>query len=225
MSTNYDLIKKVLELLEHFESRNEGEFYSSDLDGFKSWILHNDSIEKQHSDEVSWEFKEQGRSPESVISTMLTHLSKYAKMYSKSVILDSPFSTQEEFIYLINLKTFGTMSKMELIRMNIQDKPTGIQIINRLIKQGWVLQTNSEIDKRSKLIEITSKGKDLLEEHMFKIRQATKIVSGDLSLREKLELIRLLTKLTSFHREIYSMNIDSEELLCKVISEYIPSTN
>ncbi|WP_343634745.1 winged helix DNA-binding protein [Fluviicola sp.] len=225
MSTNYDLIKKVLELLEHFESKNEGEFYSSDLDGFKSWILHNDALEKKHSDEVSWEFKEQGRSPESVISTMLTHLGKYAKMYSKSIILDSPFSTQEEFIYLINLKAFGTMSKMDLIRMNIQDKPTGIQIINRLIKQGWVLQTNSEIDKRSKLIEITSKGKDLLEEHMLKIRQATKIVSGDLSLREKLELIRLLTKLTSFHREIYSRNIDSKELLCKVISEYIPSTN
>lgn len=117
------------------------------------------------------------------------------------------------------------MSKMELIRMNIQDKPTGIQIINRLIKQGWVVQTNSEIDKRSKLIEITSKGKGLLKEHMLKIRQATKIVSGDLSFREKLELIRLLTKLTSFHREIYSMNIDSKELLCKVISEYIPSTN
>jgi hypothetical protein len=60
--------------------------------------------------------KENGRSPESVISTLLVHMNRYAKTYSKSAIAGSGFNTQEEFIYLINLKAFGSMTKMELIK-------------------------------------------------------------------------------------------------------------
>ena len=228
MATNFDLIKQVLDLMEDFEFENKDSIYSSDIDGFKNWITHDskptNSSGKLKS-EPDWVAKENGRSPESVISTMLVHLSKYAKMYSKSVILNSPFSTQEEFIYLISLKSYGALSKTELIRMNIQDKPTGIQIINRLIKQGWVVQTDSKLDKRSKLIEITSLGLETLETQMYKIRQATKIVSGDLSMDEKLELIRLLGKLTDFHNEIYTKNFDPTDLLFKVVTDYMPSTN
>jgi DNA-binding MarR family transcriptional regulator len=114
---------------------------------------------------------------------------------------------------------------MELIKMNIQDKPTGMQIINRLIKQGWVEQTNSSKDKRSKVIEITPFGLETLEKHMDKIRKATKIVSGNLSGLEKLELISLLGKLTHFHQSIFLKNIETPELLNKVLSEYMPSSN
>jgi hypothetical protein len=56
------------------------------------------------------------RTPESAISTLLVHLNRYAKTYSKSAIMDSEFSTQEDFIYLINLKAFGEMTKMALIK-------------------------------------------------------------------------------------------------------------
>ena len=225
MSKNYDLIKNILELVEDFEFENQDELYDSDIDGFKKWIADASYRSRAVVSEPDWVSKEDGRSPESVISTMLVHLSKYAKMYSKSVILDSPFSTQEEFIYLINLKAYGALSKMELIRMNIQDKPTGMQIINRLIKHGWVIQTDSELDKRSKLIEISAEGLETLQKHMVKIKQATQIVSGDLSLNEKLELIRLLGKLTHFHQEVYSKNIHSSDLLFKVVTDYLPSTN
>src|SRR5690554_5295977 len=92
-------------------------------------------------EEPYWEGKEKGRSPESVINTLIVHMNRYAKSYSKSAIYDSEFSTQEDFIYLINLKAFGAMTKMELIKKNIQEKPVGMQIINRLIENGWVDQT------------------------------------------------------------------------------------
>ena len=220
---DYGLVKQVLELLEDFETMNVSGQYAFDIDGFKQWIAASASVAK--GEEPKWESKENGRSPESVISTMLVHLNKYAKTYSRSAMQDSPFSTQEEFIYLINLKAFGAMGKMELIKMNIQDKPTGIQIINRLIKQGWVAQTDSETDKRSKVIAITAYGLETLDKHMTKIRQATRIVSGDLSMNEKMELIRLLGKLTHFHNDIYVKNIEPSVLLQKVISDYLPSSN
>lgn len=222
---DFNLLKELVQLLIDFHLANNDDRYPSDVDGFKRWIVDSESIFQDNTEEPDWDHKEYGRSPESVISTMLVHLSKYAKMYSKSVMHNSPFSTQEEFIYLINLKSLGAMGKMELIKMNVQDKPTGIQIINRLIKQGWVAQTDSEKDKRSKVIEITALGLEILDKNMTKIRQATQIVSGDLTMSEKFELIRLLGKLTHFHKEIYSKNYDSSELLQKVILDYLPSVN
>jgi len=218
---NFDLIKDVIQLLEKFDSENTGDNYSDDLDGFKNWIYDNEVNRiRSVNDEPVWEGKENGRSPESVISTQLVHLNRYAKMYSRSAIADSDFHTQEEFIYLINLKAFGMMTKMELIKKNIQDKSSGILIINRLIKQGWVEQTNSEADKRSKVLKITDKGISTLENQMEKIRNATTIITGNLNHSEKMELIRILDKLDKFHLPIFSRNIDSQNLIDTVCKEY-----
>lgn len=218
---SFGLIKDVIQLVEDFEFQNKDQLYSSDVEGFKNWIYDGKlNTDKRVSDEPIWEGKENGRSPESVISTLIVHLNRYAKTYSKSAIADSDFNTQEEFIYLINLKAFGTMTKMELIKKNIQDKSIGILIINRLIKQGWIEQTNSETDKRSKVLRITDDGNLALENQMEKIRSATNIVTGNLNHSEKMELIRILDKLDKFHQPIFSKNIESPKLLETVYQEF-----
>jgi len=152
-------------------------------------------------------------------SNILVHMNRYAKTYSKSAMAGSEFSTQEEFIYLINLKAFGEMTKTELIKKNIQDKPVGILIINRLIKNGWVKQTDSKTDKRTKVISITDQGIQALEKQMQNIRLASKIVCGNLTEDEKYELIALLNKLEHFHNPIFIRNIDNEQLLETVYNE------
>ena len=147
-------------------------------------------------------------------------LNRYAKSYSKSAIFGSNFSTQEDFTYLINLKAFGEMSKMDLIKKNAHEKPAGMQIINRLINQGWIKQRKSKTDKRSKVISISETGLQALGNQMDKIRQATSIVTGNLSQNEKMELIRLLNKLNDFHQQIYDRNIDTENLLEEAFKDF-----
>ncbi|MGO3183234.1 MAG: MarR family winged helix-turn-helix transcriptional regulator [Aequorivita sp.] len=215
----YDLINNVLKLVQEFEAQNQkGSKYSNDVEGFKHWISA--SVETEETTiEPNWEAKELGRSPESVINTLIVHMNRYARSYSKSAIYNSDFSTQEDFIYLINLKAFGAMSKMDLIKKNVHEKSVGMQIINRLIKQGWVDQTDSEVDKRSKLVNINKKGVQALEKLMDKVRNASEIVAGDLMHNEKMELIRLLNKLNDFHHPIYLRNLDSSELLDEVMEE------
>ncbi|HLW29587.1 MAG TPA: helix-turn-helix domain-containing protein, partial [Brumimicrobium sp.] len=140
---NYDLIKDVLGLVESFETVNtEKKTFENNIEGFKKWLVNSFQADLPE-EEPHWEGKEKGRSPESVINTLIVHMNRYAKSYSKSAIHDSEFSTQEDFIYLINLKAFGAMTKMDLIKKNVQEKPAGMQIINRLIKQGWVDQKDS----------------------------------------------------------------------------------
>lgn len=222
---NYSLAKDAIQLLEQFDSENKNSQYSSDIEGFKNWIYHQQNKIKPSERNIIWEGKENGRSPESVISTLLIHLNRYAKTYSKSAIAGSEFSTQEEFIYLINLQSFGEMTKTELIKKNIQDKPVGNLIINRLIKNDWVKQVDSKTDKRTKVISITQKGIDVLENQMKNIRNATKIVSGNLSEDEKYTLIELLNKLDHFHNPIFGRNIESINLIETVFKENIFNDN
>lgn len=215
----YDILKNVINLLEEFEADIFlGRTYPNDIEGFKRWIVDNYKSDEVNN-EPNWEGKENGRSPESVINTLIIHMNRYAKSYSKSAIFGSNFSTQEDFIYLINLKAFGEMTKIDLIKKNVHEKPAGMQVINRLIAQGWVKQTDCEIDKRSKVINISNTGLEVLENQMDKIRKATEIVTGDLTRSEKMELIKLLNKLNDFHQPIYDKNIDPEHLLDKALKD------
>lgn len=215
LDMNYNLLKNVLDLVEQFENDSTTKSEIS-IEDFKKWIALNykEDVTLQEPD---WEGKDKGRSPESVINTLIVHMNRYAKSYSKSAIFGSDFSTQEDFIYLINLKAFGEMTKMDLIKKNVHEKPTGMQIINRLIAQGWVNQSESKLDKRSKVLTISEKGLEALEAQMHKIRKATEIVTGDLTYSEKMELIRLLTKLDHFHLDIYEKNIEPQHLLNEVL--------
>lgn len=211
---NYPFLKEAVGLLEEFDREvQDSKVYQQDISGFKKWILDSFGNQDRAEAEPNWEGKENGRGVDSVICTLLVHMGRFAKSYSKSAIYGSEFSSQEDFIYLINLKAFGTISKMDLIRKNVHEKPVGMQIINRLIKQGWVEQADSDNDKRSKVISITRKGLDALDQQMGKIRKATEIVSGDLSYNEKLELIKILNRLNEFHLKIYARNIEIENLL------------
>ncbi len=216
---NYNLLKQLVNLLEEFEHNIlNTKIYTNDINGFKRWIADNYNNELKNN-EPDWDGKEKGRTADSVINTLIVHMNRYAKSYSKSAIFGSEFSSQEDFIYLINLKAFGEMTKIDLIKKNVHEKPAGMQVINRLIAKGWVNQTDSENDKRSKVLKISNTGLEVLENQMEKIRKATEIVTGDLTQNEKMELIRILNKLNDFHQEIYHKNIDPEYLLNEALKD------
>ena len=214
---NYNLVIEILKITEEFELDTTKK--NASIDDFIKWIAKNKY--KEDISEPDWDGKENGRSPESIINTLIISMNRYAKFYSKSILQGSDFASQEDFIYLINLKALGSMSKMQLIKKNLQDKATGIQIINRLLKNEWIEQKSSIEDKRSHLIQITTKGKEYLELSMQKIRKATNIVAGDLDYREKMQLIYLLDKLDKFHNKIYFENQTTEDLLENVTNKYL----
>ena len=96
---DFTIVKNLIELIEKFDSENVNNLYTKDIAGFRNWIYDREAHQRrdEKSDPV-WDGKELGRSPESVISTLLVHLNRYAKTYSKSAIAGSDFSTQDEFM-------------------------------------------------------------------------------------------------------------------------------
>lgn len=194
----YDLIKDLISLIEIYEEESDQQ--PQDVHSFGQWL--NEYSRKQgmqRPPEPEWEGKSKGRSADSVINTSLVHLSRYAKLQAKVAIADTAFSTPDDFIYLISLVAFGSMTKTALIKLNVHEKSAGIQIINRLISTGLVEQTTIDADKRNRMIHITPQGSQLLNESMENIRAATKNVTEPLSHEEKMQLIKILTKLEDFH--------------------------
>lgn len=196
----YDLITDLVGLVKLYEKEchNSGQ----NVYIFGQWLSeHFRKNGHIPSEEPDWEGKSKGRSADSVINTSLVHLYRYAKLQAKSAIVDTEFSTPDEFIYLITLMSFGSMSKTALIKMNVHEKSAGIQIVNRLINSGLVYQTGHDSDKRNKIIHITPKGIELLNDNMQNIRAATRNVTEPLNYQEKMDLIRILSKLEAFHEE------------------------
>jgi len=194
----YDLIAEVISLVKVYEEEsNPG---SQDIHLFLKWLNQRDHASNYSSlPDPEWEGKSKGRSADSVINTSLVHLYRYAKLQAKAAIAGTEFSTPDEFIYLISLVSFGSMTKTALIKLNVHEKSPGIQIVNRLIHNGLVEQEALGTDKRNRMIRITSKGTETLNESMQNIRKATLNVTEPLSNDEKMDLIRLLTKLEAFH--------------------------
>ncbi len=195
----YDLITDVVALVKIYEK--ESGHHSQDACLFAQWIIeHHKKNGHQTVSEPEWEGKSKGRSADSVINTSLVHLYRYAKLNAKAAIANTIFSTPDEFIYLISLVSFGRMSKTALIKLNVHEKSAGIQIVNRLINQGLVEQAELDSDKRNRMVSITPKGTEILNKSMENIRKASMDVTEPLSYHEKIDLIRLLTKLENFHQ-------------------------
>lgn len=192
---SYSLFRDLVNLTEEFEQESD----ETDLKSFAAWLSAKLTMDDQNPDEPEWVGKANGRTAESVISTLIVQLNRYAKIYSKNALAGSPFTSIDDVIFLLNLLHFGSMTKIKLVEQNILEKSTGIQIINRLISKGYIIETVNVRDKRSKEIFITEEGKTALAEVMGNIRNASRTVVGDLNEKEKLELIRILQKLEAFH--------------------------
>ena len=194
----YDLITDLVTLVKIYDKESGHD--SQDVHSFGQWL--SEYCQKQGHPtilEPEWEGKSKGRSAESVINTSLVHLYRYAKSHAKAAIANTTFSTPDDFIYLISLVSYGSMTKTALIKLNVHEKSAGIQIINRLINSGLVEQSTTDSDKRNRMIHITAKGTQLLTESMQNIKKASMNVTEPLSYQEKMDLIRLLQKLENFH--------------------------
>ncbi|TCO29102.1 DNA-binding MarR family transcriptional regulator [Pedobacter psychrotolerans] len=195
----YNLINELVTLVKTYEG--SGANQAEDLHAFRKWLnSHFEDDQSSSTADPDWTGKDNGRSADSVINTSLVHLYRYAKIHAKAAITDSAFSTPDEFIYLISLVSGGSMSKTELIKQNIHDKPAGSLIIKRLLDKGLIEQQSSDLDKRSRMVQVTPKGSDHLKQSMDKIRLASAQVTAPLSSKEKKDLITLLLKLENFHQ-------------------------
>jgi DNA-binding MarR family transcriptional regulator len=211
---SYHLLKELLEKLEEYDaSLTEND--SSNLSGFTSYLVTNDvkHFETDALDAGDKSSKERDErlalenTPGSIntsISQFIIFMNRYVKQYTKKALKDSEIKTMDEFSYLSTLLTFGQLSKIDLINRNKQEKTTGMETIKRLLNSNLVVQSDNPMDKRSQLLALTEKGTGVLYGVFENMHVVGKIIPGNLSDLEKVQLAHLLKKLDVYHNDIFT---------------------
>ena len=152
------------------------------------------------------------------LAKLIIYLNRYAKLLIKKGLQDFPELISEDFTYLYILMSAESMTKTQLIEKNVQEKPTGLEVIKRLMKQGLIAERADLTDKRSKRVFVTEKGKALFFQSLETMSKVSALIAGKLTLEEKEQLFGLLKKLEDFHNPIYlhERSIPLNALLAKI---------
>ena len=218
-----ELLKALIDKLSHYEAQAEDKNALS-IEGFAASLNPANDLELLKNSIIGKTNPEILKSPhhianniERVIAQHILLLYRYIKFYAKTAFAESNIRTMEEFSFLINVMQHERITKTDLIRKNIIEKSSGIEIINRLIKSKMFIQVDNPEDQRSHLIQLTDYGKSELFMIFGKMNTLGKIATGSLNDSEKEQLALMLKKLDHFHYE----NYNNKEL--KVLEDYLPS--
>ncbi|WP_183568239.1 MarR family winged helix-turn-helix transcriptional regulator [Mucilaginibacter sp. SP1R1] len=100
----------------------------------------------------------------SLLKTVGRILSAYS-LYFRAAVNYIEMPPAESFYYLNTLMHLGEVRKSDLINQMFAETTTGMEVINRLIREKKIAERTSPDDKRAKLIKITEKGTKALEEY------------------------------------------------------------
>ncbi|MFC0514881.1 MarR family winged helix-turn-helix transcriptional regulator [Mucilaginibacter angelicae] len=99
-----------------------------------------------------------------LLKTLGRILSAYS-LYFRSAVNYISAPPAESFYYLNGLLHLGEVRKSDLINYMFAETTTGMEVINRLIRENKIDERTSPDDKRAKLIKITEKGTAALDEY------------------------------------------------------------
>lgn len=152
--------------------------------------------------EIEIMVQNRGAERETDISVLITLLFRYAKYYTALALEECDLNSIDEFSFVIVLMTHPSLSKTELIRQNAVEKSTGIEIINRLIKKGWMEQFPGETDKRTQRVRMTEQGRRWMYPVLHDVEKVGQVLAGKLTVSERNTLHYLLRKLEMHHHHL-----------------------
>ncbi|MGB5821779.1 MAG: winged helix DNA-binding protein [Saonia sp.] len=202
----YSLIKQLIELVGEFI---DGKDEKVSLKSFAHWL-----VKRTDSEIEVQEYPITGHNMEAELAAHIGRMNRYANSYIKSALAHSPFVTEMDFAFTAILQKSGQIGKTELIRQMVYDKSSGMEVIKRLISNGLIAQLPNPKDRRGKLLQLTKKGKNSIEEAYSNAGKAATVVSSCLTNEEKTSLLVTFKKLDRFHQKIY---LEEEKDLNKIL--------
>lgn len=189
------ILVELLEIIDSFENTVPNAEEMS-LDSFLTYAL---SLrldgERQHISKTP-------SSDEATIAQMLSLLYRISRSYTKRALQESLLQSEEEYTYLVCLLGSGRITKTELNLRNALERTTGNEMLRRLQRSGLILEMEDPNDKRQKLVEITSKGREELMKVFPQLKQVASLLSSNLDDGQKLYLKNILTQMSNQHLEM-----------------------
>ncbi|SNC66934.1 DNA-binding transcriptional regulator, MarR family [Hymenobacter gelipurpurascens] len=198
---DYAFFRQLVDMAEIFETQHPTA-QAADMATFAAW-LHARTTAPPDAATVTRVEAKPGEFDESIIGKLITFMYRYARTYLRLALEGSPLLTSDDFTYLATVYGHQPLSKTEVIGRNIHEKPTGTEVIKRLLKQGLIAEQAHETDRRSKLLTITDTGRQVLFQLFGRMSQVAYMIAGNLEPAERRQLLYLLLKLDHFHHDIF----------------------
>jgi len=99
----------------------------------------------------------------SKFAKLIGRITKIHASLSLPVLKEHGISGFEDFAFLNSVYKLEQPRKTDVINTNFIELSSGLLIIDRLKKNGWVSEKSDEVDKRSKRLSILPEGKKVLE--------------------------------------------------------------
>ena len=195
MKSSFDIIKDIVNWLEEYQKGEHTDELS--LESFIFWLNS-----RLFSESFAEKSKQSSEMLDMELSFLLVMQSRYYKTYAKRVLGESELTSPDGFSFLYHLSHTDSFRKMELIKMHHLEPPSGIEVLKRLLKKGFIAESDDAEDKRAKRISITEKGKKELQSIMPKMKEVFQLMTAELSLNEKLHAIGFLKQMNDFHSGI-----------------------
>ena len=123
-------------------------------------------------------------------------------VYMRIALKDTPLPSIEDIMFCSALSNLGESRKTDVINYAMIEISTGTDILNRLIKKGFIHQRVDPNDKRSKLLTLTTPGLTALKKCYKKASMARELFLADLSEDEKKIVTQILFPLQEKHSKL-----------------------
>jgi DNA-binding MarR family transcriptional regulator len=114
-------------------------------------------------------------------------------VFAEHGMRDTGVEQMEEFTYLNAIQNMRMPKKTEVINDNFMELSSGLLMIDRLKKRGWVLEHNDKTDKRSKRLELSPPGIEVLFNCYMALEKLCAIFFKDMPAEDVNLCVQLLT--------------------------------
>ena len=144
--------------------------------------------------------------PDTIFSKLINRVSAMHTTYTKMAVKELEGVEVEWFWFLNAIYHRGETTKIEIINYNFFEQSTGIDILNRLKKKGFIAERNNPEDKRAKLIKLTQAGESMLLKLYELVYKPTFFMFGEIPDDDKNLIVKLLANTEIKHGRILADN-------------------
>ncbi len=184
MNPSHKLVELV-NLWDKFEKNQPG----GSLEDFCKDFLHR----KSNGEEKNICYAQGSSKPH--LLKIMSRLANIYQAYHKIAMHKIQLPFPEAFFYLTTLKYEGEMKKTELINHLMIEYTTGMEGINKLLLAGLLEERTADLDKRAKILKLTSLGYEVQIESYSMVAATAELVLKDLSEESTIMCIKLLEQI------------------------------
>lgn len=195
-------MKPIVELISEWDSYQETHSDASVADFCKYYLA---MVETKGATERLFS----GIEPPDLTSTvgkLIGRLGAIMSTYFRLALKEGEEMELDGFYCLNAIFHQGEARKIDIISYNFLEQTTGIDLLNRLKKAGYISERTDPSDKRAKLVRLTDAGKQLLFSVYERLYTPAYLLFGEVSQIDIHLIINLLGPLESKHGKFLAEN-------------------